>query len=163
MKKLKYFILLLVAGLMIPFVVAAEDEVEPISEDGAPEEVAEKSEVPVYFFRGNGCSHCAEAEEWFQSIEEEHGSLFEIKDYETWYNEDNAELMQRVATARGETADGVPYIIVGNKSWNGFPEEAKEEIISEIKKVYEQSDSERYDIMKLLESAGTKDEEKKFF
>jgi len=88
MKKLMIAVLLLVTALVIPFAVNAE----------------ESNEVNVYFFRGEGCSHCAEAEEWFSSIEEEYGSKFNIVDYETWYNEENQELMQKVATARGEEA-----------------------------------------------------------
>lgn len=159
MNKLKYLVIVLVTLLIIPFSVFAEGDEEANTEnntENTAESTEEKKEVPLYFFRGDGCSHCAEAEEWFKSIEEEYGSYFEIKDYETWYNEENQELMEKVAEARGESADGVPYIIVGNKSWNGFTEDYKEEILSEIKKVYEQSDSERYDIMELLSDDDTK-------
>ncbi|MCI8460770.1 MAG: hypothetical protein HFE81_05175 [Bacilli bacterium] len=162
MNKLKYLIIVLVALLIIPFGVFAEGEEETNTENNAEataESTEEKKEVPLYFFRGEGCSHCAEAEEWFKSIEEEYGSYFEIKDYETWYDTENQALMERVAEARGESADGVPYIIVGNKSWNGFAEEYKEQIIDEIKTVYEEPEDERYDIMKLLTDE-KKDEKK---
>ena len=152
MKKLKILAILLVAFLMIPFGVLAEGEDEATKEGAreTTEETADSKEVPIYFFRGEGCSHCAEAEEWFKSIEGEYGSYFVIKDYETWYDTDNADLMQQVAKSRGEEAEGVPYIIVGNKSWNGFAEEYKEEILSEIKNVFEQDVKDRYDIMQLL-------------
>lgn len=162
MNKLKYLVIVLVALLIIPFGVFAEGEEETNTENNAEataENTEEKKEVPLYFFRGEGCSHCAEAEEWFKSIEEEYGSYFEIKDYETWYDTENQALMERVAEARGESADGVPYIIVGNKSWNGFAEEYKEQIIDEIKTVYEEPEDERYDIMKLLTDE-KKDEKK---
>ncbi len=162
MNKLKYLVIVLVALLIIPFGVFAEGEEETNTENNAEataESTEEKKEVPLYFFRGEGCSHCAEAEEWFKSIEEEYGSYFEIKDYETWYDTENQALMERVAEARGESADGVPYIIVGNKSWNGFAEEYKEQIIDEIKTVYEEPEDERYDIMKLLTDE-KKDEKK---
>lgn len=136
MKKLKYLIILLIAALIIPFTVHAEGE--------------ESKEVKVYFFRGEGCSHCAEAEAWFQSIEEEYGSYFEVVDYETWYNQDNQELMQKVAKARGEEAKGVPYIIIGNQSWNGFAESYTPEMISKIQSEFEKDIDDRYDIIKLL-------------
>lgn len=155
MKKLKYLVILLVAMLMIPFGVFAEDEAE------ATDNNEESKEAILYFFRGEGCSHCAEAEEWFKSIEDEYGQYFEIKDYETWYSEDNSKLMEQVAEARGETAEGVPYIIVGDKSWNGFAEEYKDEILDQIKKVYEQDVSERYDVMKFLDSNSKKDKKEK--
>ena len=141
MKKIKYLIILLISALIIPFTVYAEGE-EVTSE--------ESKEVKVYFFRGEGCSHCAEAEAWFQSIEEEYGSYFQIVDYETWYNQENAELMQKVAEARNEDAQGVPYIIIGKQSWNGFTESYEDEMISRIKTEYETDVKDRYDIIELL-------------
>ena len=149
MKKLKYLLVLIVA-LLLPIAVFAEGE-ETTS--------TESKEVKIYFFRGEGCPHCEEAEEWFKSIEEEYGDYFQIVDYETWYNQENAELMQRVAEARGEEAQGVPYIIIGDKSWNGFAEDYEEEMLSQIKKVFAQDVNERYDVMKYL-TTGKKKEEK---
>lgn len=152
MKSLKYLFVLLML-LVVPFMVYAEGEEETSSE--------ESKEVTVYFFRGEGCSHCAEAEAWFESIEEEYGSMFNIVDYETWYNEDNAALMQRVAEARGEEAQGVPYIIIGNKSWNGFTESYESEMIEQIKSEFEKDVNDRYDIMKLLPNGVKKEKENK--
>ena len=156
MKSLKILFILLVA-LLLPIVAFAEDEDTDAAttEDGEVVMAEEGSnEVNVYFFRGEGCSHCAEAEAWFESIEEEYGSKFKIVDYETWYNSENAELMQKVAEARGETAEGVPYIIVGNKSWNGFAEDYADEILAQIESEFETNVDERYDIMKLMETGG---------
>jgi len=161
MKYFKFLVIFL-AILIIPFSVLAEDEENAAEAD--IEETAETSEdskkVPIYFFRGEGCSHCAEAEEWFKSIEEEYGSFFEVKDYETWYNEENADLMQQIAELRDETADGVPYIIIGNKSWNGFADDYKNEMLEEIKSVFEQNIDDRYDIMDYLKNSSKKEEKK---
>ena len=153
MKNVKYLLLLLVAVFVIPFTVLADEE-----------EVTEVSrEVNVYVFRGDGCPHCADAEEWFQSIEEEYGSQFEVVDYETWYNEENAALMDQVAKARGEEPSGVPYIIIGNKSWFGFTDSYADEMLEEIKSLYETEVDERYDVMKLIENGNstTGDKEEK--
>lgn len=138
MKNLKYLLVLIVA-LLLPIAVFAEGET-----------TTESKEVNLYFFRGEGCSHCAEAEAWFESIEEEYGSYFQIVDYETWYNQENAELMQKVAEARGEEAQGVPYIIIGNKSWNGFTQSYTTEMLEQIKSEFEKDVNDRYDIIKLL-------------
>lgn len=148
MKNLKFFALLLAFFLVLPLAVFADEVTE------------ESKEVNVYLFRGEGCPHCAEAEEWFKSIEEEYGDLFNVVDYETWYDEENAELMQRVADAREEKAEGVPYIIIGNKSWNGFAESYEKEMLDEIKSVFEQDVSDRYDIMELLPKINKGKEEK---
>ena len=160
MKKIKYLVLLLVATLLIPVAVFATDE-EAVAEEAATEEVtaaedttATSNEVNVYFFRGEGCPHCEEAEQWFQSIEEEYGSYFKIVDYETWYNEENAKLMEKVADIRGEEASGVPYIIVGDKSWNGFTKDYGDEILSQIQTVFAQDVADRYDVMKYLDGSG---------
>ena len=141
MKKLGYLVVLVLALLVVPFMVYA---------DGEKTTTSNKNEVKVYLFRGEGCPHCADAEEFFNSIEEEYGSMFEVIDYETWYDEENKELMDKVAEARKEEAGGVPYIIVGNKSGNGYTDSYGEEILAEIKSEYEKPIKDRYDIMKLI-------------
>lgn len=154
MKNIKYlFIVLLTALLIIPVGVFAEGEENTNARDG--EVVEESKEVSVYFFRGDGCSHCAEAEAWFESIEAEYGSKYEIKDYETWYNEDNAELMSKVAASRGEEdqVTGVPYILVGDQSWIGFDESYKAEILDKINSMYDQDVSERHDALASVDMA----------
>lgn len=144
MKKFKIlFFVALACLLIIPFGVFAEGEEETSA-------TADGKEVTLYFFRGEGCSHCAEFEAWLDEIEPEYGNLFNVVDYETWYNEENANLMQKVAEARNEKAEGVPYIIIGNKSWNGFAEDYKSEIISEIQSLYEKDPASRYDVMKYV-------------
>lgn len=147
MKNIKYMILLLVAVLILPLSVLAEEEKNDNSES---------KEVKIYLFRGEGCPHCQEAEEWFKSIEEEYGDKFEVIDYEVWYDDENNKLMEKVADARGEEASGVPYIIIGNKTWNGFAESYEEEMINEIKSEYEKDVSKRYDVMKYVKSGKTK-------
>ena len=153
MKKFKY-LLVLMAFLVLPIAVFA-DEGEEVTTTAQ-----ESKEVKVYLFRGEGCPHCEEAEEWFDSIEEEYGNYFEVVAYETWYDQENAELMQKVAEARGETAEGVPYIIVGNKSWAGFAQDYADEILSQIKSEFEVNVADRYDVMKLLPELSKKTEEK---
>ena len=149
MKKILCMFLLAVL-FVLPFGAFAEGE-----EEATTTAAEEDNRVPVYLFRGDGCPHCQEAEEWFKSIEGEHGSKFKVVDYETWYNEDNAKLMEKVASARGETADGVPYIIIGEKSWNGFAESYEEEILAQINDVYNQAPADRYDIISRVNSGKT--------
>lgn len=156
MKRLSCLVVLLIALFVFPVSVLAEEATDTTTEEQV-EEVSK--EVPIYFFFGDGCSYCAAAEKWFKEIEDEYGSKFEIRDYETWYNQENAKLMQTVAEARNETADGVPYIIIGDQSWNGFADEYKNEILKKIDTVYEQEVSARYDIMQLVETGSTNEED----
>ncbi len=143
----KFLWMILVIAFVLPFAVFA---------DGDEVVAAEESrEVKVYFFRGEGCPHCEEAEEFFSSIEEEYGNLFEVIDYETWYNEENAALMTKVGEARNEEIGGVPFILIGNKSWNGFTEQWGNEMLAEIKSQYEIEVADRYDIMQLINTGTT--------
>ena len=143
MKNLKYLVLLLVAIFIIPFVAYAEGE-----ETTAAEDV--DSRAVVYFFHGDGCPHCEEATEWFNSIKKEYGSKFKLVKYEVWNNEDNANMMQQVATFRQDDASGVPYIICGDQSWIGFDVDSMgPEIKAKIDEVSAQPVEERYDAVKL--------------
>ena len=101
-----------------------------------------QEKVTIYFFRGDGCPHCADAEEFFDQIkeDEELKDKFEIKDYEVWYNKDNQKLAEKAAKAMGETLGGVPYIVIGEKSWNGFTDAYGEEIKEQILELYDKQD-----------------------
>lgn len=158
MKKLKLLVILFALTLILPFNVFADENDEVASEAETVEQESSEDEkdlrVKIYFFRGEGCPHCQEAEEWFESIQEEMGSFFELVDYETWYNEDNAKLMQDVAEMRGEKAEGVPYIVIGDKSWSGFSETYTEDIKNQIKDMFAKDVNDRYDVMEYLKIGG---------
>ena len=83
MRKLRFAVLFLIL-LMIPFVAKAESK-----------------KINVYIFRGEGCPHCEEALEFFDSLEkdEEYSKYYNLVKYEVWNNKDNAKLMEEVAKA----------------------------------------------------------------
>ena len=137
MKKMKLFLVLILALLMVPFGVFADED--------------DKKEVNVYFFKGEGCGYCAAGLEWFDELDDKYDDMYELHEYETWYDEKNANLMNAVAEVRGETVNGVPYIIVGNQSWNGFDENVGKEILAKIKEEYKAE--ERYDVMDYVDEA----------
>lgn len=143
MKKIKFLFIMLIGILLIPSVAYAADDTSSSTE--------ENQAVNVYFFYGDGCSYCAAAEKFFDSIEDEYGDQFNLVMYETWYDEDNTNLMNEVADARGEKPQGVPYIIIGDQSWNGYTSSYDQEIIDKIESEYETAVDERYDIMNLVD------------
>src|SRR5574344_2747985 len=77
--------------------------------------VAESSneKVNIYFFRGEECPNCQEAETWFDGLSDDIKAKYNLVDYETWYNQDNSSLMKNVASTLGDDASGVPYIVIG--------------------------------------------------
>ena len=142
MKKLKYLFVVFVAFLAMPFMVFADDtEATP-----TPAETEETpSKVNVYFFRGEGCPHCEEMQEFFDSIEDEFGQYYTMNTYEVWYNQDNADLMEEVADTLGVKVTGVPFLVIGDQTWNGYASSYDAEIEAKILSEYN-SDS-RYDVM----------------
>lgn len=148
MKKIKLFLAIIMCLFAMPLAVLADegsdDNVEVTS--GETDVQEEDNRVKIYFFRGEGCPHCADAEEFFNSIEEEYGQYYKILDYETWYNSDNAALLQKVGEARNEEISGVPYILIGDKSWSGYNDSFADDIKDTIKSEYEKAVADRYDI-----------------
>ena len=147
MKKLKIFLAIIACLLIVPFTVLAEGDT-----DSAPNNEDSKK-VKLYFFHGDGCPHCAEAEEFFDSIKDEYGDKFEIVAYEVWYDTDNNELLQKIGEARDESISGVPYILIGDKSWSGYASSLDDEIIDAIKSEYDKDVADRYDIMNYVDGS----------
>lgn len=144
MKKLKYLFVAFVAFLAMPFMVFADDtEATPTPTPAETEETPSK--VNVYLFRGEGCPHCEEMLEFFDSIEDEFGQYYTMNTYEVWYNQDNADLMEEVAEKLGVSVTGVPFLVIGDQTWNGYASSYDAEIEAKILSEYN-SDS-RYDVM----------------
>ena len=121
----------------------------------------EKSKITIYFFRGEGCPHCAEAEEFFGELskDEEYGKIFEIKDYEVWYDEDNAAFMEKVAGALDTEVSGVPFIVIGDKYFSGYASSMDDQLKETIKDAYE---GEEYtDVVGNLENGTTTEKDDK--
>lgn len=94
--------------------------------------IKEKDKVNIYFFWGDGCPHCEEEFEFLNSIEEQYGKYYNLYAFETWYNEENVKLIYTFAGAMGDEVKGVPYTIIGNKSFRGFSEKSKNDFIRAI-------------------------------
>lgn len=136
MKKIRTIIIaLLLFALVIPFSVNAE------------ETTSENSKINVYIFRGEGCDFCASALSFFDSIEEEYGQYYNLVTYEVWKDVENAELLNQVAEYLNTTIKGVPFIIIGDKTYPGFQEAWGEEIKQDIVNEYNKSVEERTDIV----------------
>ena len=147
MKKFKIFLAIIACLLIVPFTVFAEGDTDSASNN------EDSKKVKLYFFHGDGCPHCAEAEEFFDSIKDEYGDKFEVVAYEVWYDTDNNELLQKVGEARDEKISGVPYILIGDKSWSGYASNLDDEIIDAIKSEYDKDVADRYDIMNYVDSS----------
>lgn len=137
MKKIKLLVVVLISIIFLPFSVNA----------------AEKDPIKVYIFKGDGCGYCAAALEFFESIEDEYGEYFDLVEYEVWYSEENATLMTEVASYFNEEVSGVPYIIIGETTFQGYAESYNEQIKTAIIKEYNNEDY--VDIVKSINGGET--------
>ena len=155
----KLLVVLISAFLIFPINIKAEEKTyksmnldEALQEEEIEHDFSNYKEnddqAVIYLFRGKGCGYCRKFLTFINSIVNDYGKYFKVVSYEVWYDQNNAELMSSVANKFGDEANGVPYIIIGDKTWNGYAETYDEEIKSQIKKVYNTKKSKRYDIMK---------------
>lgn len=101
--------------------------------------VYDENKVNIYFFWGNGCPHCEEEFKFLKSIETEYGKYFTLNTFEVWYSKDNAKILEQFANDMGDEVKGVPYTIIGNKTFSGFSKNYEEQFLKAIKEQYHNS------------------------
>lgn len=106
--------------------------------------VREKNKVNIYLFWGDGCPHCKKEKEFFQSIKTKYGKYYNLYTFEVWYNEENLNILNAFASSMGEKVTGVPYTIIGSKTFKGFNDidDYKQSIIKTI----EEEKDKNYDV-----------------
>ncbi len=103
------------------------------------------NQITIYMFRGKGCVHCQDFLNYVNStLVSEYGDKFKLISFETWYDSNNSSLLNKVATFLGDEAGGVPYIVIGDKSFLGYASSLNSEIESAITTLY--NSKERYDV-----------------
>ena len=117
-------------------------------------------QATIYMFRGQGCGYCRKFLTFLSSISEEYGKYFKLVSFEVWQDQDNAELMQQVGESLGEEIGGVPFIIIGDKTFPGYAETYDEQIKDAIKELYDEEEKDRYDVFDDLGNASKKKSEK---
>lgn len=115
-------------------------------------------QITVYLFRSSNCQYTKPLLEYFNSISDEYGEYFKLMAFDVAQNSDNMDLYREVVDFLGEEVKGVPFYIIGDKTYLGFSEEAKGEIGRTIKAEYDRFD--RYDVFEAMAEQTTKREEK---
>jgi redox-active membrane protein len=95
-----------------------------------------KDKLNVYIFWGDGCPHCKHLAEFLGEKQSEIGDKISLYTFEVWKDKNNLSFLKSFGKFLGENPKGVPYIIIGNKTYSGFSEtdeETKQEIIDLIK------------------------------
>jgi hypothetical protein len=85
----------------------------------------------IYFFWGKDCSHCAEQQQYLDTLKTSEPFL-EIRAYEVWYNKENAGLLATMLRAHGLSSCGVPVTFVHDKVFSGFNARSRVSLENEI-------------------------------
>ena len=154
MKKIKLFIIILLCFIFLPNSVRAITyNTKNLKETLAEEEIEEKFDnyketsdaINVYMFRGKGCGYCRAFLEFLNSITSEYGKYFKLVSFEVWYDEANNALWKEVPNVTEVEARGVPYIIIGDKVFDGYTEEYNDAIKTKIMEQYQKKTYDAFD------------------
>jgi len=80
---------------------------------------ASRFTVPVYFFWGDGCPHCATQKVFHEALKRDHPNVT-VYDFEVYGVPENRSIMAAMAAAFGRPVTGVPMTFIGDESWTGF-------------------------------------------
>ncbi len=152
-------IVLLIAILCFPISVFAEkinledyttmNLEETLKDEGISYDLGDYKEndnqITIYMFRGKGCVHCQDFLNYVSTtLLSNYKDQFKLVTFETWYDTNNKNLLNTVAPFLGDEAGGVPYIIIGDKTFLGYGDSLNSEIESAITTLYNSKD--RYDV-----------------
>ncbi len=118
MKKCKKGLILLAILALLPMGVFAKDKVN------------------VYMFKKVGCPHCENALTFFDGLDEEYKSYFNLITKDVSESGTDA-LLKKIVNYFHISMKGVPFIVIGDKTFEGFNEETPEQLKTAIKEAYE--------------------------
>ena len=164
-KRLTLLVVLLLGIIVLPKTIKAATDYKSLNfrEALAEEQIEEKfkkyeendDQAIIYLFRGKGCGFCRAFLEFMNSITDEYGEYFKIVSYEVWTDANNAILLDEVASFLNQPAEGVPYIVIGDRVFGGYASQYDEEIKTAIKELYDTKKKSRYDVMAEMKKKGT--------
>ena len=158
---MKKFLLLIMISLLCFILVSVNAQEkgysslnldEALTEEGIDHDFSNYQEnndqAIIYLFRGKGCGYCKKFLTFLNSIVDDYGKYFKVVSYEVWYDQENASLLTKVSNYLGTSAEGVPYIVIGDKVFPGYASSYDEDIKDAIKKQYDSKNE--YDVMKKI-------------
>ena len=117
----------LIVALLITGTFLSPSAVQAGAKLQTTSDASQSQPVAIYFFWGDGCPHCAEAEPFLQDLVQRYPNA-ELRAYEVWYNATNQQHLTRMAAAYGFEPSGVPTIFIGERYWIGYAETVAEQI-----------------------------------
>ena len=88
--------------------------------------------VNIYLFYSKICPHCQKEEKYFETLKEKYQDKINIYTYEVTENKTNNEIMKSLKKELKENSQGVPFTIIGSKTFLGYDESFNERIENTI-------------------------------
>jgi thiol-disulfide isomerase/thioredoxin len=96
---------------------------------------ASSNQVNVYLFYGSTCPHCKAEKEVLEELKDKYPNL-NIYKYEVWGSSKNRNKMNAVANKMNVTVTGVPFTIIGTKTYIGFSNTSGKSEFEKVIKAY---------------------------
>lgn len=116
---MKKLLLIIYLFLSVTIFAAYNDSIKDITK------VDDKG-INVYLFYGEGCPHCKDEMAFLNRIKDKY--KFNIHKYEVFNNKENLALYKEVKSNFNDKHMGVPYTIIGDKTFSGYSSVISEEI-----------------------------------
>lgn len=95
-------------------------------------DIKNDDKVNIYLFYSKICPHCQKEEKYFETLKEKYQDKINIYTYEVTENKTNNELMKNLKKELKENNQGVPFTIIGSKTFLGYDESFNERIENTI-------------------------------
>ena len=120
---------------------------EVLKEDHISDVTFDENKKNIYIFWGNGCAHCEHLKEYLTENSKLWKNDYQIFAFETWKDEENAQLMDDVLALMGKENEGTPTVIIGDEVLVGYGDDMQEDYEAAF-----QSEKENdYDVIKVYQ------------
>ena len=136
MKKIKKLVLLFLL-ILIPFNTYALDKDYNDLVYKIVDKEVEEGKINIYFFHKTSCPHCKKEGKLLDELEKKYDNI-NIYRFETSSSSVNSNYLKQVKTLFGETSLGVPFTVIGEKTFLGYNEYVGDEIEKTIQKYLEE-------------------------
>lgn len=129
MKKIIKFILFLLLIIPTSTLALSKDYNDYV---GKYYNIKNNEKVNIYLFYSKICPHCQKEEKYFETLKEKYQDKINIYTYEVTENKTNNEIMKSLKKELKENSQGVPFTIIGSKTFLGYDESLNERIENTI-------------------------------
>ncbi len=129
MKKVIKFVLFLLLIIPTSTLALSKDYNDYV---GKYYNIKNDEKVNIYLFYSKICPHCQKEEKYFETLKEKYQDKINIYTYEVTENKTNNEIMKSLKKELKENSQGVPFTIIGSKTFLGYDESLNERIENTI-------------------------------